>query len=432
MLHALANPDCEIATVGAIKHQAQRCYRYVQNFLQANPDFISHVTNSLMSRTDFDNKAVIEVLIATVTGVNSPHPQKLFIDEIELINWFIIQQAFNMVKSKGDIIGQTVLGSTQKFIGGPMERLLNDALLTDRVGVYEWCIWEIMEKPPVERWGEFRDIFKEDLPANFTQCDGYFSWDDFIDIYTRADKEIIDTEWFCKRPESAGLVYPRFSDENNCIKDYEINKNNIYVFEDYGYGMDNPNVLLFCNVDLKKQEIIVFDEVYLRLKTDEQIFAELDEKLATFDVINKQYKGHIGDPHGLPETASRYNAGYPIMHAVKNDEIEEASKLYLVRNGIVAVRKFVDMGWIKFTPNCTQFREEMMSYRKVKNPDGTYKDEAVKKYDHGPDALRYGIIRLFPTMSFATFDVVRQRANVGDFAPNYMPTITGGMLQKVF
>src|ERR1700719_7371 len=432
IIHSLANLSCETATLGAIQAQAQRCYRYVQSYLQNNKEFQSRVTNSIMSRTDFDTRSSIEILTATVTGVNSPHPQKLFMDEVELLNWFVLQQALEMVKSKGDIKGQVVLGSTQKFVGGVMERLINDARNSSTKGYYEWCVWEVMEKPLPDKYEYYKKIFKDDLPENFTECDGFYSWDDLIEQYQNLDREILDAEFFCKKPDAGGLVYPRFTDENNCIQDFEFNKDNLYVFEDYGYGMDNPNVILFAQVDLKLQKIIIFDKIYLRLKTEKKIFAELDLKLKQYDIVSKRYQGHIGDPHGLPETANRYNNGYPILPAVSKEEIEDASKLYLVRNGIVAVRKFVDMGWLKFTPNCTQFRAEMMGYRKVKNPDGTYKDEPMKKNDHGCDAVRYGVIRLFPTMAFASFEVLRARANVPDSIGPAIRPITAGIRTQRF
>lgn len=430
----MANANCEVATLGAIQTQAQRCYRYVRDFISRNKEFQSRVTNSIMSRTDFDTRSSIEILTATVTGVNSPHPQKLFMDEVELLNWFVLQQALEMVKSKGkDIKGQVVLGSTQKFVGGVMERLIEDAKKSSsNKGYYEWCVWEVMEKPLEENYQTYKNIFGADLPENFIECDGFYSWDDLIEQYQNLDREILDAEFFCKRPDAGGLVYPGFTDENNCLQDFQLEKDKVYVFEDFGYGLDNPNVILFAQVDLKMQKIIIFDEIYLRLKKDFEIFAELDEKTRFYGIEPKKYQGHIGDPHGLPELAARYNLGYPIMQKVVEAEIEDASKLYLVRNGVVSVRKFVDMGWLKYTPNCTQFRSEMMSYRKVKNPDGTYKDEPTKKNDHGPDAVRYGIIRLFPTMAFASFEVVTQRAGIKSSYNEPVRPVSYGITSKVF
>lgn len=432
ILMSLANIGCEIATLGAIQAQAQRCYRYVQNFIESNPEFSSRVSSSLMSRTEWDTNSVIEVLVATVSGVNSPHPQKLFADEVELMNWFILQQAFNMVKSKGEVTGQTVLGSTQKFVGGPMERLLKDGRASNLVGVYEWCIFEVMQKPDPSQLPYLKEVFKEDLPQNIMDCEGYFTWEDLIDIYQRVDREIWETEWMCKRPQSGGLVYPRFSDENNMVIDYVPDLNNVYLFEDYGYGMDNPDVVLFANVDLKNQKVVIFDELYMRLKTDEMIFKEIDEKLASYGLNRRSLKGHVPDHHGLPESKNRLNAGFPILDKVTEDEIPEASKLYLVRNGVSIVRNFVDKAWVQFTPNCNDFRNEMMSYRKQQNQDGTYKEDPQKKSDHGPDALRYGLIRLFPSQGFASFDVVKPRSTIPESYRPLVKPITAGFRGKVF
>lgn len=433
ILHAMANDECEVASLAAIKPQAQRCYRYVQGFINNNPEIKAHVINSIMSRTDWDNKSMIEILTATVSGVNSPHPQKVFIDEVELFNWFILQQALNMVKSKGSVKGQTVLGSTQKFVSGPMQRLINDASARGTMQFYEWCIWEAMQKPTPDMMPELKEVFGDDLPENIMEADGFYDWYDLMTTFSTLDKEIWETEWLCKRPQSGGLVYPKFSDENNVLPSYTPDPKKVWLFEDFGYAIDHPDVVLFAEVDQVKQTVVVFDELYNSLKSTGQIVESVKSKLLQYGLTPATIQGWIGDPHGLTENTDRYNLGCPMVGASEGWKVENP-ELYKLINSIPLVRKMIDEGWFKITANCTQLRSEFMMYSKVKQPDGIFKkDEPEKKYDHGPDGARYGLIRLFPALAYASFSVVAPRENVNRGANEYVPRPeTAGWGSKTF
>jgi hypothetical protein len=431
ILWALANDNCEIANVAAIKPQTQRCYRYVQGFANQSNEIKQHVTNSILSRTDYDTGSVLDLLTATVSGVNSPHPQKYIADEVELFNWFILQQSMNMVKSKGDIKGQTILGSTQKYVSGPMQRLITESMASGKMKFYEWCIWDVMTKPRPEMMEEIRAEFGDDLPEDIEMADGFYDWDDLIATHSTLDKEIWETEWLCKRPQSGGLVYPKFSDERNVETNFKLDPSKLFIFEDFGYAIDHPDVVLFAQVDQVQQTVIIFDELYSSLKGTEQIVEAVKSKLQQYGLTVANVRAWIGDPHGLTENVDRFNLGLPMVGHESEWKVDNP-ELYKLNNSIPLVRKMIDEGWLKITPVCTQLRGEFMMYSKVKQLDGIYKkDEAEKKWDHGPDATRYGLIKLFPTLAFASFSVTKERAAIPRPA-GYNQPITAGLRSRTF
>jgi hypothetical protein len=418
LLNTLANDNCESANLGAIQAQAQRCYRYMRQFIKRAPVFHGFVNGDpKMERTDFINGSSTEVLTATITGVNSPHPQKLIMDEIELIPWPILQEAFSMVQSKGEVRGTTVLGSTRKFAVGPMQRLIDEGR---NIKLFSWCIWEAMKALPkddVQLMERIRTEMADVLPKDWEslEFDGYYDWEDVLEKWATLDREIWDAQWECKKPDSQGLIYSNFDDSLNTELDFKLDKVNkqIYIWEDYGASRDHPDVLLFVQVDLYNQTITIFDEIYIHtnIGTDE-IIRQAKEKLGGYGITIRDLSGWIGDPHGLTETQDRINEGLPILPPLQDgvdipqdmvDQGMKVAQLYLIKNGIPSVRRFIGTRRLKITPKCQELRTEWLSYSRRKLQDGTFSSEPEKKNDHGPDACRYGIVRLFPLLVLGSF-----------------------------
>jgi hypothetical protein len=384
----------EIATVGAIQAQAQRCYEYFQNFSDRFP-FAHHKKEKSMKRTTLDNGAKVEIVTGTVSGVNSPHPQLLFLDEIDLMLWFILQQAFSMPQSKNGIESKIVITSTRKFPSGVMQRAIDEAKHDEDTKLYQWCIWEVIEKLPTDpkKLKKILDEFKGQLPDRIEEADGYYSWDDAITKHRKLDPEVWDAEWLCRRPGLEGVIYGSvYSEEENMI-DWTPTDNKqgyIYLFEDFGNVEKHPNVVLFAFVPTTFDRVIIFDELYLVGYDTEEIWQAIESKLATYGMsIAENVRGWIPDYHGITEIADRRRRGAPMM------EKHKEGARYEVNNGIKMVKNLLRTGRIMFTRNCHQLHLEMMGYKRKKNLDGTYSTIPIKDNDHGPDALRYGIILLY-------------------------------------
>jgi hypothetical protein len=442
LLDTLANDNCESANLGAIQAQALRCASYMKKFVNENADFVARLKGEMTAtKINWFNGSLNEILVATMTGVNSPHPQKLKMDEVELIPWPILQEAFSMVQSKEGVEGITVLGSTRKFAAGPMQRLVEDAGKSATVKLFSWCIWEVVEALPIDpkEVARIKEIFGDYLPEHVDHCSGYYQWGDLIDKFTRLDRDVWETQWECKRPDTQGLVYPRFDEVLNGAPDFKLDfealRNGwaqVYIFEDFGYSKEHPDVILFAWVNFQKQEVTIFDEMYSWHKGTDEILADFADKLKANNLTKQDTSGWIGDPHAITDQVDRYNKGWPMMgnHFVTRPEDKLPGELYNVKNGISHVRKFIDDRRLKITKNIVEYRRELLSYAKKKLLNGTFSDEPEKDNDHGNDAARYGLIWLFPQQAYGSY-------NAEDFKtseyqdPKDMP-YTAGLASKTF
>jgi|GEM_PF-3347929 len=391
----------EIATVGAIQFQAQKGYEYFKDFSKSFP-FVHNIDSMTMGKTELLNGSKVQILTGTMSGVNSPHPQLVFLDEIDLMIWPVLQQALSMAQSKKGVKARTVLTSTRKFANGPMQRMLDEAP-ERKAKVYMWCIWEVVEKLPVDdpvKMKLIHDTFKGALPANIGKANGYYFWDDAITKFNTLDDETWQTEWVCTRPGLKGVIYgDSYSDDNNLLVEWTpVGKGGfVYIFEDFGYGEGHPDVILFCWVPTTMDRLVVFDELYLDHMGTDEIWNSVGDKLAGYGLklpdkatgSRGSIRGWVPDPHGLTEIEDRRMKGAPILN------LQEGSQLLRINNGINLVRRLFSSGRLMITDTCPQLRIELMSYKRRKLANGLYSQEPLKEDDHGPDALRYGVIQLF-------------------------------------
>jgi hypothetical protein len=438
VINSLTHANCETATIGAIQEQASKCYSYFQKFLE-HPHIAEEVQSSLISKTSFKNGSLVQILTGTITGVNSPHPNKAFLDEVDLMNWTVLQEAFSMARTANGITGQNIITSTRKFLGGPMSRLIDQK---DAYGfkLYQWCIREVIEQHDEEECRT--SIYHEDCKGACKKSDGFYSFKDVISKKKKLDPNIWESQWMCKKPESTGLMYPQFQAITypvGNLYEWEYNPRiDFYIFEDFGFGEDHPDVALFAQIDWDKKTVYIFDEQYRTGTESYTITMDIVKKMREEHKINivkvpdveKEYynfsdflTGWIGDPAGLNEKAERARLGAPIL------EDAEQAEVYRINNGASLLRTMFKSQRILIHPRCVKLIGELNMYRKRRNPDGTYQDKPDKKNDHGPDALRYGIVRLFPMEvlgSFGEDDTVDEEGQTA-YAP-----ITKGLIGKVF
>lgn len=421
-LMAYFKDETEIATVGAIQFQAQKGYEYFKDFSAAFP-FVHNLKSTTMNKTDLANGSKVQILTGTMSGVNSPHPQLVFLDEIDLMIWQILQQALSMAQSKKGVKAKTILTSTRKFANGPMQRMLDEAKERS-AKVYMWCIWEVVEPLPVddpEKLKVIHDLFGTELPEGLEkkrwlepnlkgemveQTSGYYFWDDVITKYKTLDDDTWQTEWVCSRPGLKGVVYgDSYTDDNNMLIDWTpVGKGGmIYLFEDFGFGEGHPDVVLFAWVPNTMDRIVIFDELYMDHMGTEEIWTAVEDKLQGYNLTlpnkftgNKgSIKGWVPDPHGLTEIQDRQLKGAPILN------VQDDSKMLRVNNGINLVKRLFKSGRLMITDKCPQLRLEVLSYKRKMLTNGLYSTEPEKKDDHGPDALRYGVIQLFKRIARA-------------------------------
>lgn len=390
--------NCETATVGAIEEQAKKCYAYFQSWITGIPIFAKELVDSLQSMTKFYNGSLVQILTGTIRGVNSPHPQKAFFDEVELMTWQVIQEAFSMAQSKGDIKGQTILTSTRKFAYGPMERLLEEAPQRGFT-VYIWCIMETIERHDSAMCE--MSIFNADCQGRCQECDGFYKLEDAVAAKRKLDDDTWDSQWRCLKPSSTGLVYPQFNDRIHiqpCPPDLGAE---LYLAEDFGFAEGHANPVGFFQEFAGKKKMI--GEVWAEGKTDDEIIDLVEEKLVELGFVQQRYmdmkkakrpegewKGQFTSkvkawycPCEEPSKITlRKRAGYRVS-TITEPEIRKISY------GTPLIRKDLADEMLFFDPSCFGTISEFKKYPNRKRADGTILDEPDKKFDNGPDMVRY-------------------------------------------
>lgn len=407
VLNSYLHDNCETATVGAIEEQAKKCYSYFKNWVTNIPMFASKVVDSLQSKTTWSNGSMVQILTGTIRGVNSPHPNKAFIDEVELMAWNVLQEAFSMAKSSKEIKGQTIITSTRKFAFGPMERLLAEAI-TRGFEVYMWCIWETVEPYPhhdPQLCAEIDKLFP-DMPEKVkTKTDGFYAWQDVISKRKQVDDDIWESQWICRKPSAKALVYPKFDVTIN-VKTLEVDRGTtVELSEDFGFAAGHANAIGFWQPKPSGEKWMI-DEIWAEGKTDDEIMDLVEDKLVELGLVlakyarkedRDKYRDHYNraveawycPPEEPSKIVLRQRRGYRVI--TQNDP-----EIRKIITGIPLIRKDLSDKVLFFDPKCKGTIGEMGMYPNKVRADGTILDEPAKKYDNGPDMVRYFYINRFP------------------------------------
>lgn len=104
-------PGCEIASCGATKDQASKCYRYFTDFHNRNA-YLAELLLKDPTRNSsvYTNGSILEVITGSIKGLNAPHPNKARIDEVELMDWEVLQEGLSMsVTGRSEVTGKPIM-----------------------------------------------------------------------------------------------------------------------------------------------------------------------------------------------------------------------------------------------------------------------------------------------------------------------------------
>ncbi|MFZ5986379.1 MAG: hypothetical protein ACOYWZ_04525 [Bacillota bacterium] len=383
LLNSIYKTGCDTATVGAIEHQAQKCYQYLLEYIQEGSIFSQNVRNTRMGDTVFKNNSRIEVLPATLRAINSPHPQKAFLDEVELVDWDIYQEFLNMVQSNEKIKAQNILISTRKFRYGTMQKILDSALTTG-MKIYAYCIWEVAENCKEKDCKECERIvngkLEDGLPRTFASVcqgkmrisDGFLKKEDIINRFLSLDRGTWEAQQECLRPEMAGLVHKWF-DETRHIKDIPYDPA-LPLYEAIDWGGTNPYACLWIQ-ETPDDRILEIDELYIA-GIAPSVFAQMILERRQ----NKGYKVEttFGDPTGKDCILEFEKAGIKVI-----------AKPADVGVSLQEVIRWGEDDRIYTDPKCKMTIAERRQYRWEEEREGrNLPEKPIKEFDHAMDAER--------------------------------------------
>ena len=399
----------EIANVGAIEKQAKKCYRYVADFLDRSCP--QRLVKSLRSETRLDNGSMYEQLVGTVSGVNSPHPTKLFVDEVELMRPEVLEELM-MVPTTNKMMGipsSLVLTSTRKYSFGTVQGLLDN-----KAGGFQpfiWCYKEVAENCGVERRGskpkkfvikDYMDLDEAYQPkekeitawSNCGKCPllptckgslaraaGFYSIDDLIRVFTRTNIETWVQQMECRKTSTLGRVYPTY-DEAVHKGDYPYNANlPIDVCMDYGFS--EPAAVGFWQEDEDTGDVFRIGEIYESGLTTGALAARIKKALKQWKLEWDDVRYGIGDSEQAQQIADLQEYGIYV----------EAMKKGTIQAGLNIVRGYMRTSdgkiLLHVDNSCEHFNREAQGYRYKLGPDGKPTEVPVDKNNHTLDEARY-------------------------------------------
>jgi len=264
------NYPLDILDIGAVESQAAKCFDYTDK-LSRQEEFAGYMGD----RANF--KSVIRgpggssltITVATMNGVNSPHVPVLHIDELDLWNWNILQQALSIPQSFGPHTARVRMGSTQKFALGPMQTFIESAH-SRGYKLYQYCIWETLETCPPERSCKDCPIFAWPDEQGGVLCGGkarhstgHVRIDDFIKKVFDLDRKTIEEEWLCLRPSREGLVFGREFNEGYHVLGTPIGyRSDIPLVITIDQGWTHPFAALFIQDDERNGQDRIIGELH--------------------------------------------------------------------------------------------------------------------------------------------------------------------------
>lgn len=422
-------PLCEVGSAGATLVQGDKVYGYFTGF-HKHPTLATLLEKDpTKSKTLYRNGSFQEVVTGSVKGFNSPHPQKARVDEVELIEWDVLQEAFSMVMTKAGIKGQLTLLSTRKWDTGSFQRLLDES---ERMGmkVYCWCIYEVLQRCT---------RLCEDDPEHGTcpivdecggiahHCGGFYDLDDWIRKSKILGKETKVAQWFNRKPSRDILVYGEEWKEEVHYREWkevepELGPDRIVMSAiDFGSSPGHDFVYQKSWVDYSDllralEELEPGKELYYKLKffvfyeyragrgtmayhsarikdspeyrEGEVIFADPSAKQARIDLM-ETYK--IDTYAAVNEVVDGIDSVRNHLEVYRDyaDGGREKSNLYIVKGYL---DKFEETGGSEDRRGLLGTHEEFDRYKYPKQQDGkVVRKIPVSINDHGLDCIRYNV-----------------------------------------
>jgi hypothetical protein len=293
---AETKPGCEICTFADIEAQSNKSYSYIKSFVYTTDDTGKKVVKPtvegvpLRKETLLKNGSKLEVIIGTLSGVNSPHPQKVHADEVDLQEREIFAESRNMSSSKtfpdGRVIkAQDIATSTLKSTKGVVQEIVDETEKAKKEGlkptwkIYKACVFEVARENPACRTApkDIREARLKELerdPCELCDCDkvakgewsernprtldtvckgkffksrGWMSHEDVIRKFVQNSPTKWASQLECRRPMADGLYLPTWSRERYVVKDYEPRPEYGYIWMgvDWGGSANSTSAVLW-------------------------------------------------------------------------------------------------------------------------------------------------------------------------------------------
>lgn len=252
----------EVASVAAIFKQAKRLDRYIGKFTKDDLE-TQLLVNRTMDATDFTNGSRLEILTGkTEEAVNSPHPHRCNIDEFELMDWDVLNEAFMMPKATPTQPSSLRLLSTRKRIDGNVQKLMDDA---DAQGweVYKFCALDIAERCTFEerptcdgckqiiRYDQQNDpvSFYEICQERLRNANGFYLIPSLIEEFQTIDVDKYLTQKApCSKPARGDACFDEYKEELHFVDGLDFSPD-FPIGAGWDFGLKDPTYVVVFQWD---------------------------------------------------------------------------------------------------------------------------------------------------------------------------------------
>jgi hypothetical protein len=402
ILDMLTKPKIDIASAGATLDQAGRAYQYFTEY--ATKKYIApYMTSSIQSYSHLANDATLEILTGTIKGMNSPHVCRLRLDEVELMPWAVLEEAFSITLSKYGYRAQDVLSSTRKYSTGVMQKLLNEAHERN-MRVYQFCVFDSLIQctrdcvdhgvkcPAYSKMSKDKEIILCGGKAHHSR--GWYSIDDFIKKCKIMSLDTLQVQWFNDEPRGGALVYGNYYDDKihaidwsdfKTITGFDVPQKDWFYISGIDFGR-NFIYLTLCR-DPRGRWFGVF-EYYTNKDVTMSIHATNVKLKSPFEVRQKHLRFH--DPAGRQDAIE--------LQKLMRIQLVEAEKD--LEMGVNCVKEFLEMDSELGTARlylikdaCPETVRAFKSWSHAIDRDGSILEDAYEDDDnkHAMDAIRYAL-----------------------------------------
>lgn len=395
-LDGVFKSPCEITSAASVLDQTYKGYRYFRQTFRDPllrdlcPD--PHQRHSDVINPYRAGASVVQVISGTAKGLNGPHPQKSRLDEVELMDWALLQEALSMSLSAPHTLGQDMFTSTRKSGVGTMQRLLNEAAGRG-IAIYKWCVLEVLEPCTRQCRGDpvygdcpayaYTDVNGHEVllcGGRAHQSRGYMTIRDFLHKTQTLDRDTLRVQWFSDAPSEAHLVYGNYYRDESpiVVPPFDLPTDWLCLG-----GIDPQTTFSFVNLLLDRANDIMYAvDVYQEGR--DVLLREHARRIKT-DLPSRSYRPgqriYI-DPSARQQRIDLQGEGLAVRVCEGRDRVM----------GINAVKTRLQTGRLKIVSTLTRLRKAFAEFEYELLPDG--RPDMTRPSEAEPDllaALRYAV-----------------------------------------
>ena len=328
------------------------------------------------------NGANVRALLASQRSVRGPHPQRLLLDEVDEMEWQILESALGQPMARNGVPPHTVFSSTHQYTNGSMSKIIERAKDRDWP-VFEWCYRETLEP---HGWLTHRQ--RDDTRALMSSD----SWE--VEVELQAPRDLANAFFPSYDNHQGGSHVPSKPIEYNPL---------LPVWVGWDFGWDTTAIGYYQRGGTSRDLVCFAEDTFNHKDTDECI-RELKAVRPWWREISEIYP----DPAGVARTPQskisdiqRLRNAFPnarMMFSHNPEHRNPETRAKWIREHL---RDATGSVHVKISPSCKMLRKSLANLRgKEKEPDKIYKDGV---HDHHVDQLGFVIANKYHAPGIRTY-----------------------------